>query len=230
MIIRKYSFEDIDLTEEEVYEQRLFRVVVLGLARSGTSMTSGIMEKLGVNFLYNTEDADELKEREEKAVKRFGKLYKMNEKFYEISNSRGKLLLDFQTIPYTGLKLILPLRDTAKNLLKSCPVRVVQIWRDVEEIRQSQQAAYSGKKVFTEEEAEKKRTFFRESLIQGGEFLNDNNIQVQHYQYRDILNSPEEKISKIAKFINAPNSIEEAVKWVDPSCNRFKAECLKKNI
>ena len=44
--------EEFELPDEEIESRKLFNVYLFGLPRSGTSMTTHILELLGVNMIY----------------------------------------------------------------------------------------------------------------------------------------------------------------------------------
>ena len=230
MRYRQISIEEQDLSEEEIFSQRLFRVYVLGLPRTGTSMMSGIVERLGVNFIANTEEEDIKAARDSQHVKKYGESYVMNEAFYEIAKDRWERLFDVLSTPYSGCKLIIPVGPQDLALLKMQPSRVVMMWRDPEEVRQSQQASYKGGIIESEEEAENTRCRINEKLCDTYTLLEENNIPVINFKYREVLENPEEKITKLAKFINSDEDISSAVNWVNPEKNRFKEECLTRGI
>jgi hypothetical protein len=60
MIHKRIIIQKRELTKKEIEEQRLFNVFVFGLPRSGTSMMSGILERLGVNFIHTSDTEKEL--------------------------------------------------------------------------------------------------------------------------------------------------------------------------
>lgn len=225
------SLTEVEKSDEEIFSDRDFRVFVLGLPRSGTSMMSGIVERLGVNFYHNTDTKENKKKRKKQERVRYGDDgYVMNEDFYEVSNDRLNYFLNILSTPYSGMKLILPLRGMLSSLLKAAPCRVIQMWRDVEEVRQSQQASYKGDLIIPEEIAQQQRDMLEAHLCDNKVLMENLNIPTIHVRYRDVLENPEEKIQKIADFINTPNDISDAVNWVDPNKNRFKEECLIPNI
>lgn len=229
MIYNYVTLHSEQLDEEEVYQRRLFRVVVIGLARSGTSMMSGICEKLGVDWLYNSEDPDALEKRERAAKRRFGNQYRMNDQFFEVAKNSFEEHMKFYATPYSGMKWLLPInKSRVSSIARFVPIRVIQMWRDPEEIRQSQIASYHGSKLFTEEQKQGQRAAIHSSLVEGHEFFEEHDIPHINVKYREVLENPEEKVAKIAEFINAPKGTQDAVDWVDPKKNRFKEECLSK--
>ena len=226
------NIEAVEINEEEIEEKRLFNVFVVGLPRSGTSMTTGICEKLGVHMIHTSDFEEKLKKRNEQERKRYGDEYQMNiDGFFEITDNVWDHYMEIMSTPYSGCKMIIPVTNDRMHVVKFNPcARVIQMWRDPEEIRQSQQAAYDGDKYVTEEMAETKKAIIRTQLVQQKLRLEHLKIKRLDIQYRDVLNDPIGKITEIAQFIKAINSIKEAVDWVNPSKNRFKKEELADGI
>lgn len=229
-MINRLTWNKEEISDSDIFDNRLFNVVVAGLPRTGTSMMSGIMERLGVNWLSNTDTEERKKKRAEDNKKRFGGTYEMNENFYEICSDSFNFNMRFLSEDYVGMKIILPINANRIKFLQFRPVKVIQMYRDPEEIRQSQQASYRQGLLQTEDEAETDRARYRSVLYDSTKLFNDLEIPYLTFQYRDVLADPQSKIEKIAAFINAPNPIDEAVNWVDPDRNRFKSEKITKNI
>jgi hypothetical protein len=226
---KKITVEDVEMSEEDIFEQRKFRVLVAGVARSGTSMMSGIVERLGVNFFSTTDTEEEKEKRRLNELKRFGEDFKMNEDFYEVAKDVWRYRLKLWSEDYSGQKILLPVSRMHPSYFIN-PCRVIQMWRDPEEIRQSQQASYNGEQIMTPEQCDLKRAELLNHLVGAKTFFDDRNIPSLDVEYREILVNPKGVIEEIAKFINAPNPIDEAVAWVNPDKNRFKKEELTKDI
>ncbi len=229
---------DVDATsvEEEVRKVveklRLFNVFVFGLPRSGTSMMMGICERLGVKMMHTSDTEEQLKKRNENERKRYGDNYQMNrDGFFEITRDNWTHYFEIMSVPYSGCKMIIPVRGDRLFVVRFNPgARVIQMWRDPEEMRQSQQASYKGNMGVTEEQAEIQRAMIRTKLVQQKLQLKDLGIDAIDVQYQDVLRDSTKEIKRVAEFISAPNSIDEAVGWVDPQKNRFKKEELTMNI
>lgn len=232
MIYKQVSIHKRELTIAEIEEQRLFNVFVFGLPRSGTSMMSGILERLGVNFVYTSDTEDELKKRNENERRRYGDDYQMNpDGFFEITKNVWEHYFEIMSTPYSGCKMIIPVSGDRLHVVKFNPCsKVIQMWRDPEEMRQSQQASYNGNAGITEEQAEMARAIIRTKLINQKLQLEKLDIKALNVEYQDVLINPKEIVNKIAYFINSPKSIDEAVDWIDPSKNRFKKEELVESI
>ncbi len=210
-----------EFTDEEIFEKRLFNVFIVSLPRSGSSMMTSIVDKLGVNMIYTSEDKEKRRKCLERSKLRFGDYHPNSEGFFEIVNNTFDNFLNILTKPYSGCKMIIPVNTYRWGLIEYTPCRVIQMWRDPEEIRQSQIAFY--KRDISVEEIQGRLS--RQRLI-----LENNNIPTIGVNYRNLLTNPEEQIRWIAEFINAPNSIEEAIKLVKPELNRFKKEKLEVGI
>ena len=105
-------------------------------------MMSGVVERLGVDMKYTTEDEAEIKKREESEQKRYGDTYRMNPKFYEITKNQFQHWHDIYMTPYSGCKVIIPVRGMRLEAVLAKPAKVIMMWRDPAEIRQSQEASY----------------------------------------------------------------------------------------
>jgi len=105
-------------------------------------MMTGICDYLGVNMKYTTEDEDEVKKREENEKKRYGDKYRMNPRFYEITRNNFQLWMDIYSTPFSGCKVIIPVSGFRWEAMTAKPAKVIMMWRDPAEIRQSQEASY----------------------------------------------------------------------------------------
>jgi hypothetical protein len=230
------EYNKVNISKENLFRwtinrRRMFNVFVLGLPRSGTSMMMGIIERLGVNVIQTSDTPEKLAKRNEQERKRYGDKYQMNpDGFYEITDSVLAHFLEILSTDYAGCKMIIPVTRLRFELLKYQPCKVIQMWRDPEEIRQSQQASYKGDAVQTETEAEIERVKIRTLLVQQKVALENAGIEVLHVQYQDVLADKEREIKRVARFIRAPKNIEEAVAWVNPGKNRFKKDRLEVGI
>lgn len=119
-----------------------FRVYVLSLPRCGSSMMTGICEYLGVHMKYTTEEEEEVKKREQNEKQRYGETYRMNPRFYEITKNNFKLWMDIYNNPFSGCKVIIPVSGFRWEAMIAKPAKVIMMWRDPSEIRQSQEASY----------------------------------------------------------------------------------------
>lgn len=207
-----------------------FNVFVFSLPRSGSSMMCGILKELGVNIISTSDTEEELKKRNEKERKRYGDEYHMNPKFYEITKNVWENYFKIMRSNYAGCKMIIPVSNERMAVVKHKEARVIMMWRDPEEMRQSQQASYKQNEFIDEERAELERAMIRTKLVSQKLLLKKLKIKTLHIQYRDVLKNPLKEIKKIAKFINSPKDINKAVALVKPQLNRFKSEELIKNI
>jgi len=214
-----------------IKELNLFNVYVFSLPRSGSSMMTGILEKLGVKMVYTSEEPEKRKKMDEQYKKRLGE-YNPNEHFYEITENPFENWMKIINTPYSGCKVIIPVRGMIWGAITYKPSKIIMMWRDIEEIRQSQQAFYRGN---AEEEAEVRRAYLRTALVATKLQLenakkNKKIIDFMIIEYRDVLDNPKNTIKNIAKFINSQNEIDEAIASVKPKTNRFKKEELEIGI
>lgn len=230
---KKLIVETKELSKKEIFEKKLFNVFVFSLPRSGSSMMSSIVEALGVKMVYTSDDEEQLKKRNENERKRYGDKYQMNKNgFFEITKDVWKNYFEIMGTPNSGCKMIIPVARDRMGVVTFNPgARVVMMWRDPEEMRQSQQASYKGNAGVTQEEAETQRAMIRTKLVNQKLQLEKLKIDTLHIQYQDVLKDPKKEVTKVAKFIGADkNNIKKAVKCVKPKENRFKKEDLVENI
>jgi len=227
------------------------RVFVFSLPRCGSSMMSGIVERLGVDMKYTTEDEDEVKRREESERKRYGDTYRMNPKFYEITKNQFKHWHDIYMTPFSGCKVIIPVGGMRWEAVTSRPAKVIMMWRDPAEIRQSQEASYKkARATYTGpddmepwEHAEaclRTHLASTEVMLQNRANASNNarfgDCDVEPFdfmivKYRDVLADPKKKITEIAGWIHADmDFVDYAVASVDPNKIRFKKEELAEGI
>lgn len=197
-----------------------FNVFVFSLPRCGSSMMTGIVERLGVNMVYTSEDKDKRANMKKRYKKTLGE-YVPNEHFYEIVDNQFANWMKVMKTKYAGCKVIIPVNGMRWEAVCHQPAKVIMMMRDPEEIRQSQEAFYSKKTdiaylrtaIVTEQlKLEKMKETFPTKF----DF-----IQVQ---YQDVLADPKSEIKKIAEFIQAPNRITRAVNSVNKKANRFKKD------
>ena len=217
-VIRSIKIEELD--EETIERERLFNVYVFGLARSGTSMLTKILELLGVNMVYTSED--EREKMDERYKKKFGDYHPNETGFYEITKEPLLNFFHILSKPYSGCKMIIPVTGFRWNLVKTFSSKVIIAKRDLEEIRQSQMAFYRNDNIET--------TTIASLWINEEVRLKDNNIEFKEVWYNNILKDPEGEIQKIKKFINSDKDIVDAVSFVNPDQNRFKKDQLIKGI
>jgi len=217
-MIDKYHLTKTTHTEQDIFDNRLFNVFVFSLPRCGSSMMTGVIERLGVRMVYTSEDDKE--KREKSYAKRLGK-YMPNEFFGEITNNQWTNQLQILTTPYSGCKMIIPVRNFHMDLVVGCPGKVVMMWREPEEIRQSHIAFYNKSPDVS---------YFESALTWQEMELNKNNIDYRIVKFQEVIDDPINTIQDIARFINAPNDIEEAVKFVNPDAKRFNKQELEIGI
>ena len=218
----------------DIEKARLFNVFVFSLPRSGSSMMSNIVQELGVNMIHTSDTPEELEKRNENERKRYGDEYKMNEGgFFEITKNVWHHYLRIMATPFSGCKMILPITPERMSVVEFNPcAKVVMMWRDPEEMRQSQQASYNGDKGVTEDEAEAARAVIRTKLVNQKLALEKKGIDTIHIQYQAVLADPEKAVRDVAAFLRVEDEekILAAIKVVQPEKNRFKKDELVESI
>jgi hypothetical protein len=202
---------------EEVERRRLFNVYLFGLPRSGTSMTTRILELLGINMIHTSEDYKD--KTDEKFKKKFGEYHANPTGFYEITRDQFKMFLKVLSTPYSGCKMVVPVQGYRWEVVTGFPSKVILMHRDPEEIRQSQMAYYRKDNISI--------AAIRTQLVQEKMKLKRHKIDHMVVEYRDILDDPKREILKIAKFIRMYGDIQPAIDFVNPDQNRFKVEELE---
>ena len=207
---------EYEVPDELIERDRLFSVFVFGLHRSGTSMMTKICELLGVNMVYTSE---EIKDKTDNRFKKQYGDYHANPKgFNEVTKDFTGHYMKIASTPYSGCKMIIPVCGNRWEWVSMYPSKVILMMRDLEEIRQSQMAYFKPQGVDV--------AYIRTALVSEKIKLRDNNIDFITVNYREVLDNPIKEISKVARFLNAKQSILEAVKSVDKKQNRFKKEEL----
>ena len=210
-----YSVIKRDVSEEEIINQKLFNVFVFGLPRSGTSMMTHICELLGVKMFHTTE-------KKKREYKHLGAEYHPNATgFYEVTEDLLKHYFEIVGTPYSGCKMIIPVRRERFDLVKLVPAKVIMMWREPEEIRQSQNAFYAKNADLA---------YIRTALVQEKLKLKENNIDHIIVQYRDVIKNPHAEILKIKDFILSERDIDEAVSFVNPNAYRFDKDKIVEGV
>lgn len=117
--------------------------------------------------------------------------------------------------------MIVPVAGHRWRHVKKTPSKVIMTWRDPEEIRQSQMGFYS-----KSTDIGKLRT----QLVQQQMELEQSGIPHLISHMDKMIEDPIKQISIIKEFINAPNDIAEAVKFVDPKQYRFRKSELVEGL
>ena len=207
-------------SDEEIFNQRLFNVFVFSIARCGSSMMTRILEKLGVNMVYTSEDVSDKEKRKESYEKSLGE-YVPNSFFGEITKDVWSHQLEILNTPYSGCKVIMPVMGQRLGLMKECPCKVIMMWRDPEEIRQSQVAFYR-----RSPEVE----YFEGVMAAQEVALTEGGIDFKVVKFQDVIDNPVDTISDVAAYINSPNNIADAVASVDKKAKRFNKPELVEGI
>lgn len=212
------KFKEVD--DKLIERDKLFNVYLFGLPRSGTSMTTHILEMLGVNMIYTSEDDKE--KTDERFKKKYGEYHANPNGFFEITKNQFANYIKVLSKPYSGCKMIIPVQGIRWEIVKTYPSKVIFMTRDVEEIRQSQMAYYKPQGVDV--------AYLRSALATQRVKLKENDIDFLEVNYNYLLKSPRQVIYQIKEFIKSDVDITEAVNFVQPNQNRFKREQLVSGI
>jgi len=205
--------------ESVIENLRLFNVYVFGLPRSGTSMTTHVLELLGIKMVHTSEEEEQKERGDRQYKKNFGEYHPNETGFYEVTKNYFTNYNEIHETPFSGCKMIIPVNHQRFNAVLHTPCKVIMTWREPEEIRQSQMAYYRrGRNI----DIGTIRTLLVEEKLK----LEKNNIPYIIADYNKLINNPREEIIKIAKFIHAPRHVCDAVDFVNPKQNRFKKEEL----
>lgn len=212
------KFKEVD--DDIIERDRLFNVYLFGLPRSGTSMTTKILEMLGINMVYTSEE--DKGKTDERFKKKYGEYHANPNGFFEITKNQFTNYLKVLSKPYSGCKMIIPVSGIRWEIVKTYPSKVIFMTRDVEEIRQSQMAYYKPQGVDV--------AYLRTALVTQRVRLREHDIDYLEVNYNELLIDKVNIIQQIKEFINSDISIDEAVAFVQPKQNRFKAEELISGI
>jgi len=208
------NFNEMD--DEIIEEERLFNVYLLGLPRSGTSMTTKILELLGVNMIYTSEEDKE--KTDESFKNRYGDYHANPGGFFEITRHQFANFLKVLSKPYSGCKMIIPVQGIRWEILTTYPCKVVFMSRDVEEIRQSQMAYYRPQGVDV--------AYLRSALATQRVRLRESGLDFLEVNYNELLKNKTEIITEIRDFIRSDRDTTKAIDFVQPKQNRFKSKEL----
>jgi len=230
------------------YKKPEHRVFVVSLPRCGSSMMTGVVERLGVEMIHTTENEETRKKAQENYKKKFGD-YVPNEHFYEITHDQFANWMKIYNTPFSGCKVIIPVNGMRWEAMCSQPSKVIMMWRDPAEIRQSQEAFYKKARANYQgdgDPAEIAEAHLR-TMLASTRVMFDRRAQLSHdalfgqsevgpfdykvVQYRDVLDDPEKEVKEIAKFLGAdPERVGWAAASVDKDKIRFKKEELAEGI
>lgn len=212
------NFNEID--DEIIEQEKLFNVYLLGLPRSGTSVTTKVLELLGVNMVYTSED--KIEKRNERLKKRFGDYHPNETGFFELTTNHLANYLKILSTPYSGCKMIVPVVGVRWDLISMKPSKIILMVRDLEEVRQSQEAFFKD----GGSDLGELRTMLTTQRMR----LKRSGIDFMEVNYNELIKDKVNVIQQIKEFIRSDVNIDEAVAFVQPSKNRFKAEELTHGI
>lgn len=209
--------EFIDVDDELIEVGKLFNVYLFGLPRSGTSMTTHILELLGVNMVYTSEEEKE--KTDERFRNKYGEYHANPNGFFEITKNQFTSFCKILSTPYSGCKMIIPVTGYRWEVVKEYPSKVIMMERDLEEVRQSQEAYYA-------KEGSVDIAYLRTALATQKVALREHKIDHMIVNYNELLRDKVRIITQIRDFIKSDRDIQEAVDFVSPKQNRFRAEEL----
>jgi LPS sulfotransferase NodH len=111
--------------------------------------------------------------------------------------------------------MIVPVQGIRWEILTTYPSKVIFMTRDVEEIRQSQEAYYA-------REGSVDIAYLRSALATQKVRLKNHDIDFMEVNYNELLKDKVRIISDIKEFIKSDKDITKAVDFVQPKQNRFK--------
>jgi len=227
-----------------------FNVVVATPPRSYSSSMVLILDALGVNMVYSTEDPVATLRRELDMRKRHGSHFVMNDNFGEIGREDwDRCEKEILETPYSGFKAILPAALGGKQwgLITVQPTKAILMWRDPEEIYESQRACYIRPRVAApvaedpEDDRARKIAAIASYMAQAKLAFMKRQEQSGRVRFRgekaekrvapfdfmtlsvdDLRREPIETIAKLAAFIESPIPIWNAVEVFDPAKVRFR--------
>lgn len=212
---KEYPYEIPNIEPNKI--PNLFNVYLFGLPRSGTSMTTHILELLGVNMIYTSENDKE--KTDERFRRKYGEYHANPNGFFEITEKQFTNFNRVLSRPYSGCKMIIPVTGIRWEIVKDYPCKVIMMERDVEEIRQSQEAYYA-------QEGSVDVAYLRTALATQRVSLRQHKIDFITVNYNELLRDKVNIISQIKEFIQSDRDITEAVEFVQPKQNRFRKEKL----
>ena len=199
--------------KEVIEKEKLFNVFIFGMPRSGTSMITHILELLGVNMVYDSEDKVKKEIRDEQIKEKFGKDYHPNKTgFFEITSNFLGHYLKIWSVPYSGCKMLIPITDFQYEIVRRYPSKVILTTRNPEEISISQITARE--KFFDIKSLE---MLLEETKVK----LELYNIPFLTIDFKDMISHPKDEINRIKDFIKSENNISEAVNFVNPNLSNF---------
>lgn len=190
--------------------------VVSGMQRSGTSMMMVALDKGGMEAVWDRKRDDNVAERfaDDAYHPNLSGLHELDSKEYRKPNFpegyEGKLIKALQMGP--GRMQVMP-----------GGIKVVWMWREPEEIRQSYQAFF-GKCPWTREKIQELQRRSQDAI------LNRRDSQMHIVHYRNLVENPRPEFERITNFLKCDLDIDAMVAHIDPSQVRFKEEELVEGI
>ncbi|MBT7068308.1 MAG: hypothetical protein HN919_18570 [Verrucomicrobia bacterium] len=227
-----------------------FNVYVVSVERCSSSVMMQMVQELGVDMVYGSENQNQVLQRMLHSNQRFGD-YVQNDRFLEIGRkgwpAAEKWMLEES---YRGCKMILPscLSGKAWSLITAKPSKVIMMWREPEDIVDSHYRVYGHLRGanFRGEDPEEQRKL--DVLAAGSRLAHAKNQfeerrklaaavrftgheeQVQPFDYMvvpvDRLSESRDSliatVNEIAEFIRAPRNIWNALDCYDPDLVRCR--------
>jgi hypothetical protein len=201
-------------------------------------MMTGVVERLGIKMMYTTEDDETRQQAAERYKKQFGE-YVPNEHFYEITKNQFEHWVKIYNTPGSGCKVIIPINGMRWDAMCSRPSKVIMMWRDPAEIRQSQEAFYkqaratytgpddmepweyaeahlrtmlAGSEVMLQNRKKRYLDYVNRTLNEDGKLVEPDEIKSFDFmvvKYRDVLEDPKSKIEEIIGFLGTDHDLLE---------------------
>ena len=208
-----YSISKHEASDEQTEKDRLFKVFVLGLPRSRTSLMTSICQTLGVNMIHTTENKKD--EYDKRYKEKFGEYHPNESGFFEIGENFLEHYLEIIDKPYSGCKMIIPVVGLRLDIIKLIPSKVIMMWRDPKEIKESQEAFYSN---------DSDESYLRTALATQKVNLEKSGVDFMVCHYEKLVNDSYREIYSVSDFILSDKGHKEAVALVDPEKHRFRKE------
>lgn len=190
--------------------------IVSGFMRSGTSMMMDCLRAGGMDLAFN--------EKRDVMNTQFGDAdYQPNPHgFYELG--RAEYQQENFPLMYKGklLKCLFGGLTRMPNPGGKGKLKVVWMWRDPEEIRQSYEAFFDQPPPKT---LEQWPNLFNEII----EMCRKAGMEIHEIWFKDVVANPVNEFEKLRDF-GFPFDVEEAVKRVDPTLYRFQMDNLTQGI
>jgi hypothetical protein len=178
--------------------------VVTGLPRSGTSLMMQVLNRASIEIL-----SDGIRQKDSSNP----------EGYYELEAVKG-IVKDNSFLKNAVGKAVKIVAPLPMFLDKSLNYRVIFMRRDIEEILKSQEIMLNKDQTA---ERDKFAVIYSNHIQKTYQFFELNKIPFQDVFYKELIQNPEEELSKIIKFMNLQIEWKELAEVVNPELYRNKA-------